>query len=117
MWFGILGPLLVRDGDAVVEVSAARQRVLLAALLVQAGKPVPVDVLAELVWDGTPPAGAAVTLRSHVMRLRRALGPGTGDRVVTRYPGYLIQAGEEEVDLLRFACLCREGGAAVRAGA
>jgi Bacterial transcriptional activator domain len=36
--------------------------------------------------------------------------------VVTRYPGYLIEAGEEEVDLLRFRGLAREGGMAVRAG-
>ncbi len=117
MWFGILGPLLVRDGDAVADVPAARQRVLLAALLVHAGRAVPADALAEVVWDGAPSAGAAVTLRSHVSRLRRALGPGAGARVVTRYPGYLVEAGQEEVDLLRFACLCREGGAAMRAGA
>jgi DNA-binding SARP family transcriptional activator len=117
MWFGILGPLLVCDRDEVAEVPAARQHVLLAAPLVQAGKPVPAGALAEIVWDGAPPAGAATTLRSHVMRLRRVLGPGAGSRVVTRYPGYLVQAEEQEVDLLRFAYLYREGGAAVRAGA
>lgn len=113
MRFGILGQLLVCDGDAPIEVPAARQRVLLAALLVNAGKPMPAGALAELVWDGAPPAGAAVTLRSHVMRLRRVLGPGAGSRLVTRHAGYLIEAGSEEVDLLRFACLCREGGAAL----
>ena len=67
------------------------------------------------LWDGAPPSGAETTLRSHVMRLRRLLGPAPGARVVTRYPGYLIEAGEEEVDLLRFRRLCREGGDAVRA--
>ena len=51
MWFGVLGPLLVRDGDVVVGVPAARQRVLLAALLVQAGKAVPAATLADMVWD------------------------------------------------------------------
>jgi DNA-binding SARP family transcriptional activator/tetratricopeptide (TPR) repeat protein len=117
MWFAILGPLLVHDGNAVVGVPAARQRALLAILLMRAGSVVPADALAELVWDGTPPTGHATTLRSHVMRLRRLLGPGPGGRVVTRYPGYLVDAGEEEVDLLRFASLCREGGTAVRAGA
>jgi DNA-binding SARP family transcriptional activator/tetratricopeptide (TPR) repeat protein len=117
MWFGILGPLLVSDGDTVIGVPAARQRVLLAALLVRAGQAVPADELAEVVWDGTPPDGAITTLRSHVMRLRRALGPSAGSRVVTRYPGYLVEAGDEEVDLLRFTSLCRDGGAAVRAGA
>ncbi len=115
--FGILGPLQVRDGNTVVGVPAPRQRVLLAALLVHAGQAVAADALAETVWDGAPPPGAAATLRSHVMRLRRVLGPRAGARVVTRYPGYLVDAGQEEVDLLRFTRLCREGGAAVRAGA
>jgi DNA-binding SARP family transcriptional activator/tetratricopeptide (TPR) repeat protein len=116
MWFGILGPLLVRDGTSAIAVPAARQRVLLAALLVRPGTAVPADTLAEMMWDGTPPAGAVTTLRSHVMRLRRVLGPAAGARVVTRYPGYLVEAAEDEVDLLRFTCLCREGGTAVRAG-
>ena len=73
------------------------------------------DALVEVMWDGAPPDGAETTLRSYVMRLRRALGPAAGARVVTRYPGYLIEAGDEEVDLLRFRRLCREGGAAARA--
>ena len=115
MWFGILGPLLVHDGEMLVDVPKGRQRVLLADLLVHAGEPVPADALAEVMWDGGPPSGAAVTLRSHVLRLRRALGPQAGARLVTRYPGYLLQAGEEEVNLLRFRCLCREAGATVRA--
>ena len=116
MWFGVLGPLLVRDGDVVVEVPAARQRTLLAALVLHAGRPVPADVLAEIVWDGMPPPGAQTTLRSHVLRLRRVLGPGAGARVRTRNRAYLVEATAEEVDALRFAQLSREGGAAVRAG-
>lgn len=117
MWFAILGPLLVCHEDTVMEVPAARQRVLLAALLVHAGRAIPADALADVVWDGAPPTGAAVTLRSHVSRLRRVLGPVAGARVITRYPGYLVEAGPQEVDLLRFAALCRDGGAAVRSGA
>src|SRR5450755_251369 len=116
MRFGILGPLLVRYGDVAFDVPAARQRVLLAVLLVHAGQAVPADSLAEMVWDGSPPGGAAATLRTHVMRLRRALGPEAGARVVTRYPGYLLDAGDDEVDLLQFKRLCRDGGAAVRTG-
>jgi tetratricopeptide (TPR) repeat protein len=114
MWFGVLGPLLVRDGNSAMSVPAGRQRVLLAALLARAGAVVSADALAEVMWDGAPPDGAETTLRTHVMRLRRVLGPAAGARVVTRYPGYLIEAGEEEVDLLRFRSLAREGGMAVR---
>jgi len=116
MWFGVLGPLLVRNGDVVVDVPGGRPRVLLAALLLRAGTTVPADTLAEIVWGGAPPPGAGATLRSHVSRLRQILGPDVRERVVTRYRGYLIEAGEEEVDLLRFRRLCREGGAAARNG-
>ena len=116
MRFGVLGPLLVRDGDGDIAVPAARQRVLLAALVVRAGRVVPADELSELVWDGVPPAGSAVTLRSYITRLRQALGPRAGRRVVTRNPGYLLDAAGEEVDLLQFTRLCQDGSAAVRSG-
>jgi DNA-binding SARP family transcriptional activator/tetratricopeptide (TPR) repeat protein len=116
MWFGLLGPLCIRSDDAELPVPAARHRVLLAALLVQAGHVVPVDALGEAVWDGAPPAGARITLRTYVSRLRQELGPALGGRVLTRSPGYLIEATEDEVDLLRFEALCRSGAAAVRSG-
>jgi DNA-binding SARP family transcriptional activator/tetratricopeptide (TPR) repeat protein len=114
MWFAILGPLLVSDGESQVDLPKGRQRVLLADLLLHAGRPVPASALAEVVWDGTPPPGGAVTLRSHVLRLRRVLGPRAGDRLVTRHPGYLIRAEEDEVDVLQFRRLCRDGGTALR---
>jgi tetratricopeptide (TPR) repeat protein len=93
MWFAILGPLLVGDGDSVTSVSAGRQRVLLAALLVRAGTVVSADALADFVWDGSPPGRAETTLRSHVMRLRRALGPAAG--------GNYAQATDYQLQALR----------------
>ncbi|HEY3872597.1 MAG TPA: winged helix-turn-helix domain-containing protein [Actinocrinis sp.] len=69
MRLGILGPLLAADdAGQEVRVTATRQRTLLAALLVWANRPVQVDELAEAVWDAAPPAGAARTVRSYVMR-------------------------------------------------
>ena len=117
MWLAILGPLLVHDGETQVDVPKGRLHVLLAALLLHAGNPVTVGTLAEFMWDGAPPPSAAVTLRSHVQRLRRALGPRAGARLVTRHPGYMLQAGEDEVDVLRFRGLCRDGRVALREGA
>src|SRR5579875_3247524 len=113
MWFALLGPLYVADGPAELPVPAPRQRVLLAALLTRAGHPVSVDELAELVWDGRPPSGAPATLRSYVKRLRQALGPAIAPRIVTRPPGYLLEASDEELDLSRFTALCQAGDAAV----
>jgi DNA-binding SARP family transcriptional activator len=115
VYFGLLGPVLVRgDGDER-PVTAGRHRVVLAALLARPGRLVPAADLAELVWDGAPPAGALDTLRSYVMRLRRALGPQAATRIVTRPPGYLAEAGAEELDTLTFTTHCRAGAAALHA--
>lgn len=116
MWFGLLGHLCVRGDDGVeLSVEGPRQRVLLAALLMRAGQTVPTRQLADFVWDGAPPDSAPVTLRSNVKRLRRRLG-AAGSRIVTRHDGYLIEVGDDELDLSRFAELCRTGIAAGRAG-
>jgi DNA-binding SARP family transcriptional activator/tetratricopeptide (TPR) repeat protein len=112
---GVLGPLLVLDDAGHhVPVPAARLRALLAALLLHAGTPMSAESLADLVWNGEPPDGAAITLRTYVRRLRTALGPNVAERIVTRPPGYLCRADEPEVDVLRFEALCRETDAAVR---
>ena len=118
MRLGILGPLSAADdAGREVRVTAARQRTLLAALLVWANRPVQVDELAEVVWDGQPPGGAARTVRSYVMRLRLTVGPEIAARILTRDPGYLCRLAEDELDVLRFETLCREGADAARAQA
>ena len=118
MKLGILGPLLVVDDQGrELRVTAARQRVLLAALLVRANQVVAVDELVELVWDGAPPGGAARTVRSYMVRLRHAVGPGVASRISARDPGYRCHVGEDELDALRFEALCRRSGQAVRDGA
>jgi DNA-binding SARP family transcriptional activator/tetratricopeptide (TPR) repeat protein len=117
MWFGLLGPLQVRVGDQELPVSAPRQRVLLAALLLTPGLAVSSVRLADLVWDGRPPPGSAVTLRSYVKRLRQGLGPAAGARIVTAGHGYLIEAAADELDLAQYAALCQAGEAAARSSA
>ncbi len=116
MWLGVLGPLRVQDGETSISVPAAKQRVLLAFLLVHANRVTSFDEIAETVWDGAPPPAARVAVRNYVLRLRQVLGPVVGARIVTRDPGYLIEIGPDELDLLRFTRLCREGGAAAHAG-
>jgi DNA-binding SARP family transcriptional activator len=102
MEFGVLGPLLVRTADGLVTVPGPKQRALLGMLLLHANQTVPGDLLAEAVWDGRPPLGAAEILPSYVMRLRRSLGVEVGARVVTRSGGYAVEAEAAELDLSRF---------------
>jgi DNA-binding SARP family transcriptional activator len=116
MWLALLGQLCVRVEDTEVSVAAAKQRAVLAALLVRANHVVSFDELADSVWEGAPPTTARATLRNYVKSLRQLLGPSAGARIITRPPGYLARLGEDELDVLRFESLCRLGGMAVRTG-
>src|SRR5215472_12694504 len=78
MWLAVLGPLHIRAEDAEIAIPAAKQRAVLAALLVRANQVVSFGELAENVWDGAPPPTARVTLRNYVKCLRRLLGPADG---------------------------------------
>src|SRR6516162_7869925 len=88
--FGLLGSLTLTDDAGNRALAGGRQRALLAALLLSANMPVSGDALIEVVWDGSPPPGAAATLRSHVRRLRQALGPSARTQLTARDPGYVI---------------------------
>src|SRR5580693_8151217 len=106
----------VRDGTRQVSVSAPRQRVLLAALLLSAGQVVSLDTLAETLWEGGPPAGARGALHSAVQRLRSTLGPAGASLIETRPPGYLIKADGAGLDIREFSVLAARGHAAAEAG-
>jgi DNA-binding SARP family transcriptional activator len=77
--YGLLGPLLVRRDGAEITIPPGQQRVLLAALLLRAGRPARMDELGALAWADVQPASVRLSLQHCVMRLRRSLG-GTGRR-------------------------------------
>ena len=58
------------------------------------------------LWDGAPPDGTAIRLRTHIRRLRMGVGPAWAQRIVAHPPGYLCRAGEDEMDVLAFEALC-----------
>jgi DNA-binding SARP family transcriptional activator/tetratricopeptide (TPR) repeat protein len=115
--FGLLGPLVVRAGGSGLSVSAGKQRVLLAALLLRANEVVGPGELAEAVWEGRPPETGRVTLQNYVKRLRQALGPLGYERIVTRPAGYLVEVMPGELDVMRFAELQASAARAARGGA
>lgn len=110
--WGILGPLRVTDDAQREIVLPGRLRVLTAVLLTKANHAVSCDELAEVLWDGAPPPAATRTVRSYVMRLRRALGGAAAERIVTQTLGYLCRVEEDELDLLRVEKLHRHAKAA-----
>ena len=74
MEFRILGPLEAVAEGRVVALNAAKQRALLAILLLHANELVSSDRLIDDLWGGRPPATAAKILQKYVSQLRRALG-------------------------------------------
>src|SRR6266511_1923869 len=86
MEFRILGPLEVHDGSGPVRVPGAKERALLADLLVNAGRVVAADRLVEDLWGEEPPGNPANTLQGRVSALRRALGPAGAGLLLTNPP-------------------------------
>ena len=116
--FRMLGPLEIRVGDAEpLDLRGERPRHLLARLLLDPGRVVSIDGLIDAVWDDHPPASAEVTLRSHVVSLRRALLAGEVDAsVMTRPPGYLLRVVPHQMDTHLFERGIAEGSAALERG-
>jgi DNA-binding SARP family transcriptional activator/tetratricopeptide (TPR) repeat protein len=99
--FRILGPMEVAGGRLALD--APRQRVVLAMLLVEANKVVPLDRLADAVWDDGPPATARSQVQICISILRRELArAGMPDMIVTRAPGYQLRVDDDDLDLLLF---------------
>jgi len=111
--FGILGPLQARRDGAELALGGRKQRAVLALLLLEAGRVVSIDRIAEELYAGDTPVTAVTQVHRQVSELRRALDPAI---VETRSPGYLVHAEPEALDLRRFERLCAGADDALEAG-
>jgi DNA-binding SARP family transcriptional activator/WD40 repeat protein len=106
MEFRILGALEVsRNGSGPIALGGAKQRAVLAHLLLRANHLVPTDVLIDEVWGEEPPETARNALQSYASHLRKALGP---ERLEGSRAGYRLRAEPSEVDAARFESLVRD---------
>jgi DNA-binding SARP family transcriptional activator len=103
--FRLLGNLEVERDDVVVALGRSKLRTLLAILLLEANRTVPVDRIAQRLWDENASATARRTIHVHVARLRRALGESL---IVTRSTGYMLQTDPCTVDVSAFHDLLRK---------
>ena len=115
MDFRVLGPVEARAEGRPLALAGARQRALLAVLLLRAGEPVSRERVIADLWGERPPDGAVKTVQAVVSRLRRALG-GEAARLVSSAAGYRLRVEPDELDLGRFERLCAEGRRALAAG-
>jgi DNA-binding SARP family transcriptional activator/tetratricopeptide (TPR) repeat protein len=111
--FRILGPVEVVEKGRVLRLGSRKQRSLLTLLVLHGGKVVSRDQLIDDLWHGEPPAAAETTLRSHVSRLRSALGTS---RLQSRAGGYALVLAPDELDAARCERLLRDGRDALARG-
>jgi DNA-binding SARP family transcriptional activator/nucleotide-binding universal stress UspA family protein len=110
--FRILGPLEVWREGRPVPIGGAKERALLAFLLLHAGEPVSTDRLIDELWGESPPATARKSVQVRVSGLRRVL---RGDVLLTRGDAYLVRLKPNQLDLHRFEQLLADGSHALAA--
>ncbi|MBW4720023.1 AfsR/SARP family transcriptional regulator [Saccharothrix obliqua] len=105
--FEVLGLLRVRRGGQEVDLGAAKQRAVLAVLLLGRNTPVSRDHIIEAVWGDATPSSAINLVQTYVAGLRRALEPSRARRAPAELltsvgDGYLLRLDPSAVDLDAF---------------
>ncbi|MGW4500325.1 AfsR/SARP family transcriptional regulator [Micromonospora sp. NPDC004336] len=103
--FGLLGDLRAHIDDQPVDLGHVRQQSVLAALLVDANRIVPVEQLIDRVWGDRRPSRPLATLYSYLSRLRGCLAPSAEVLINRQAGGYLLAVDPDSVDLHRFTRL------------
>jgi DNA-binding SARP family transcriptional activator len=111
--FSILGPLEVRADGQAIGTGARKEWALLAVLLLNAERVVPVDRLIDDLWGERVPGSAPKMVQIYVSQLRKQLPAGL---IQTQTPGYRLALGEHLLDLRRFERLAADGREALRGG-
>ncbi|MEV4661030.1 BTAD domain-containing putative transcriptional regulator [Micromonospora echinofusca] len=114
--FRLMGPVEFHDGVQWRGIGSAKQRALLAMLLLKADQVVSLEQLVAELWDDHPPASASGLVAGYAWRLRRALDDRDGQVLTTRSPGYRLVAAPETIDIGECERLIRQAHADLAAG-
>ena len=116
MRISILGSLEIVGPRGPIEFTARRQQIVLATLLWNANRVVPMDVLIDAIWGSAPPATARSQVHICVSSIRKRLvRGGLHQLVTTRPPGYRAWVEPGQLDLHVFDRLVDAGRAQVAA--
>jgi DNA-binding SARP family transcriptional activator/tetratricopeptide (TPR) repeat protein len=113
--FRLLGPVEWQLAGRAVDLGTPKQRTVLAALLVDAGQPVPMATLIDRVWGEAPPVEARNVLYAHMARIRRMVAQagqhdGHEPPLIHRAAGgYRLDVARDRVDMHRFRRLAERG--------
>ncbi|NEA35988.1 BTAD domain-containing putative transcriptional regulator [Streptomyces sp. SID13031] len=108
--YEILGPLRLAHVPGQ-PLRASKPRQLLATLLLHPNRFVSTDLIADALWEGSPPRSATANIRTYVRALRGVLQEvGLAAAIDTSAAGYSIAVGVDELDASLFESLLAEGG-------
>ena len=103
MDFVVLGVIEARVEGRRVDLGGMRANVVLAILLLDSGRVVPLARLTEAVYGQAPPATGRTQIQNTISALRRLLEQhGLPQAIETRPPGYLLRIPADSLDLHRY---------------
>ena len=110
--FGLLGPVVVRNGSGVLTHVTGREARALTLLMLKVGKVVPTDQLIEATWDDEAPASPDSAVHNVVYRLRRLLSGFGYPKVIAKgVGGYTLMVEPLLIDSHQFEWLVAEASA------
>jgi predicted ATPase/DNA-binding SARP family transcriptional activator len=120
--FRVLGPLEALHEGRSLPLGGAKQRALLAILLLHANRPVSTDTIVDQLWGEHPPPSSAKVVQVYVSQLRKALeyvdeSGVTSRGITTTAGGYSVELEPDQLDVLLFAALVARGRRAQDSGA
>lgn len=110
--FGLLGPVEGRLGDTPLDLGPRKQRLVLAALLLAANRPVTTERLVDLTWPDSPPPTARTAIHGRISRLRAVLAGLPATTLDSAGSGYTLRIDPGVVDAHLFTDLLAHARAA-----
>jgi DNA-binding SARP family transcriptional activator len=107
----LLGPTELLEHGRPANPGPAKRQAMLAALALEANRPVSLSRLIDAAWSDSPPRSAVANLRNHATALRKVLR----DRIVSRGGGYQLRLEPDELDVDTFRRLATQGRQALAA--
>ncbi|WP_329130276.1 tetratricopeptide repeat protein [Streptomyces sp. NBC_01476] len=109
----VLGPVELRSDGRREMSGSAKELQFLAALAVDVGKAVPLDVLIGRLWDDAPPGKPRASLHAFATRIRQRIGH---DRLSQQASSYLLDIDPDAVDCHRFVRLSAQARSLASSG-
>jgi len=108
MRFLVLGPLQIEENGEAISLTGQLRRSVLVLLLLDAGRPVPIDRIISEIWPDQPVEDHRDSLYTYVSQLRKALGK---DRLVFADGGYRLDlTAADEIDAVDFESTAKRAG-------